>query len=60
MNLVDACELMEKYAKCQKCGCETVGGGTGSIECDTQTGYFKRTCRCGWFIEIWEGAEDGK
>lgn len=27
MNLVDACELMKKYAKCPKCGCEVVGTG---------------------------------
>ena len=22
MNLVEACELMQKYAKCPKCGCK--------------------------------------
>lgn len=56
MNLVDACELMKKYAKCPKCGCETVGGGTGTFECDTAAGFFKRTCHCGWSIEIEEDA----
>ena len=54
MNLVDACELMEKYAKCPKCGCETVGAGTGTLECDTTAGYFKRTRHCGWSIEVQE------
>jgi len=59
MNLVDACELFRKYTKCPKCGCETVGGGTGTVECDTTIGYFKRTCSCGWYVEISEGVKDG-
>lgn len=50
MNMVDTCELMQMYAKCPKCGCETVGGGDGTLECDTAAGYFKRTCRCGWSV----------
>ena len=54
MNLVDACDLMQKYAKCPKCGCDTVGAGTGTLECDTAAGYFKRTCQCGWGIEVIE------
>lgn len=52
MNLVDACELLKKYAVCPRCGCDTVGGGTGTWECDTRIGYFKRTCRCGWAVEV--------
>ena len=60
MNLVDACKLMKQFAKCPKCGCETIGGGTGTVECDTAAGYFKRTCQCGWYIQIEEGIEDGK
>lgn len=55
MNLLDACDLMQRYAKCPDCGCETIGGGTGTLEVDTQEGYFKRTCQCGWCIEIREG-----
>ena len=54
MTLMDSIELMEKYAKCPKCGCEVVGNGNGTLECDTEKGYFKRTCRCGWYIEIKE------
>lgn len=54
MNIVDACDLMLRYTVCPKCGCETVGGGTGTIEIDTAAGYFKRTCQCGWSIEIKE------
>lgn len=54
MNLIQACELMSKYAVCPKCGSETIGDRAGSVECDTSTGYFKRTCECGWSIEIKE------
>lgn len=60
MNLVDACNLMRRYAKCPKCGCETIGAGTGTCEVDTAAGYFKRTCQCGWYVEISEGVEDGE
>lgn len=59
MNLVDACELMKKYAKCPKCGCDIVGVGIGTIECDTAAGYFKRTCHCGWKVEIREDIGNG-
>ena len=33
------------------------GGGTstGIVEVDTAAGYFKRTCQCGWSVEIKEG-----
>ena len=54
MNLVDACDLMRRYAVCPQCGCDTVGGVSGTVECDTAAGYFKRTCQCGWGIEIKE------
>ena len=60
MNLVDACELIKKYTYCPNCGSETVGAGKGSIEVDTATGYFKRTCACGWYIEISEGVKNEK
>lgn len=57
MNLVDACELMRKYTFCPKCGSEFVGGGAGTLEVDTKVGYFKRSCACGWYVEISEGVE---
>ena len=60
MNLVDVCELMRKYTECPKCGCDTIGAGTGTIDIDTRAGYFKRTCQCGWYVEISEGVGDGK
>lgn len=52
MTIKESCELMEKYAKCPNCGCEVVGNGKGTLECDTKEGYFKRTCHCGWYVEI--------
>ena len=54
MTALESIELMKKYAKCPTCGCKTVGNGTGTIEVDTSVGYFKRTCRCGWYVEIKE------
>lgn len=54
MTLVDACELMQKYTFCPKCGSEFVGGGAGTLEIDTKAGYFKRTCSCGWNVEVQE------
>lgn len=59
MNIVDVCELLKKYAKCPKCGCETVGAGTGTLDIDTEAGYFIRTCHCGWKIEIREETGNG-
>lgn len=59
MNILDACELMKLYTKCPQCGCETVGGGTGTLEVDTAAGYFIRTCHCGWKVEIQEDTNNG-
>lgn len=52
MTVIECIELTKKYAKCPECGCEAVGNGKGTIECDTTKNYFKRTCHCGWFVEI--------
>lgn len=52
MTIQRACELMERYAACPKCGCEEIGNGKGTVECDTSKGYFKRTCHCGWEVVI--------
>lgn len=54
MTITDACSLMEKYAKCPKCGCEVVGNGKGTVDVDTENGFFKRTCSCGWSVTISE------
>ena len=50
MNVREACELMEKYAKCPECGCDVIGNGKGTLEIDE--GIFKRACYCGWSIVI--------
>ncbi len=50
MNVREACELIKKYAKCPKCGCEVVGNGKGTLEVDKS--IFKRTCHCGWSVII--------
>lgn len=55
MTVCDSTKLMEIYAVCPKCGCDVVGNGKGTMECDTEAGYFKRTCRCGWHVEVREG-----
>lgn len=62
MNLDDAIKLIDKYAECPKCGCETVGNGTGTIEIDTtkEEGYFKRTCHCGWSVTVRESELNDK
>ena len=52
MTVVDACKLMEQYAVCPECGNEFIGNGKGTMEFDTEAGYFKRTCHCGWSVEI--------
>ena len=57
MNLIEAISLMKKYAECPKCGCAVVGNDKGTFECDTQAGYFKRTCSCGWHVEINESGD---
>lgn len=54
MTFMDAIELMKKYIYCPNCGSEFVGGDAGTLEVDTEAGYFKRTCACGWKVEIQE------
>ncbi|MBQ1187919.1 MAG: DUF3797 domain-containing protein [Peptococcaceae bacterium] len=52
MTIDDAIQLTVQYSRCPNCGCDTIGGGTGTLEIDTEIGCFKRTCQCGWSIEI--------
>lgn len=52
MNITIASKLMELYAACPKCGCEVIGNGKGLLECDTAAGFFKRSCGCGWHVEV--------
>lgn len=54
MNITIASKLMELYAACPKCGCEVIRN-EGSLECDTAAGFFRRSCGCGWHVEVTEG-----
>lgn len=57
MNMTEVYKLIEKYAQCPKCGCNVIGNGKGTLEVDTEKGYFKRTCSCGWVVTVDEGEE---
>jgi len=46
-------ELIRKYATCPECGNELIGNGQGTLDIDKDT--FKRTCKCGWEIEVKDG-----
>lgn len=50
MNLPTAIEMINKYAVCPQCGSEYVGNGEGVLEIEGNT--FKRSCKCGWGVEI--------
>ena len=60
MNIKDSIKLMELYAVCPRCGCEVIGNGKGTLECDTAAGSFRRTCSCGWYVEVQEGVVAGQ
>jgi predicted RNA-binding Zn-ribbon protein involved in translation (DUF1610 family) len=45
-------ELIKKYTVCPKCGSDKIGNEEGSVEIHNKT--FKRTCKCGWKIEVKE------
>ncbi|MGG3987310.1 DUF3797 domain-containing protein [Bacillus smithii] len=42
--------IIKKYLKCSKCGSDKIGDGEGMLEIDDDT--FKRSCKCGWTVEI--------
>ncbi len=52
MNALKTVELLRKYSECPNCGSDKLGNGSGSVEVDDYT--FKRTCKCGWSIEVKE------
>lgn len=53
MLITKAVELLGLYAKCPKCNSEYIGVGDGSLEITNDT--FRRTCKCGWTVEVREG-----
>lgn len=52
MTVLEAYELINRYSKCPKCGCEAKYNNAEAIKIDDKEGYFKRTCHCGWHIEV--------
>ena len=50
MNALKSVELLRKYSECQKCGSELIGNGEGTVEVNDD--ILKRTCKCGWSIEV--------
>ena len=54
MDAWKAAKLMRKFNKCEDCGSEKIGNGEGTLEVQDDT--FKRTCKCGWSVEVKEGA----
>ena len=50
MKLTQSLELMAKYSTCPECGNQYIGNGEGTLEIDD--GIFRRSCKCGWKVEI--------
>lgn len=46
--------VAKKYNNCENCGSDRLGGepSEGGLHYDGQNGYFKRSCKCGWEIEL--------
>ena len=57
MNVIEACKLIEKYAKCPCCGCELIGDGKGTLEITED--FLKRTCHCGMHAIVNVSTEKG-
>lgn len=56
MKLKRTLELISEYLNCKACGSEFVGNGKGTLTIGDDT--FKRTCKCGWEIEVREDTND--
>ena len=52
MNAMKVIKLMDKYSKCKECGNTSVGNGEGTLSITDSV--YKRTCKCGWPIEVTE------
>ncbi|HFK1435690.1 MULTISPECIES: DUF3797 domain-containing protein [Bacillus cereus group] len=50
MNAWKSVQLLRKYSKCKKCGNDKIGSGESTVEIQDDT--FKRTCKCGWEVEV--------
>ena len=60
MNYIDAVNFVKQFGECPKCGNVFVGNGQGTIDIDTEKGYFKRTCSCGWSVVVEDGKGEGE
>lgn len=52
MNLRRATELTKKYALCQQCGSDRVGGTPSEGALIIEDEVFTRSCKCGWSITV--------
>ncbi|MGG4447611.1 DUF3797 domain-containing protein [Brevibacillus porteri] len=50
MNALKSVQLMRKYANCKECGNDKVGNSEGALLIEDD--IFKRSCKCGWSIEV--------
>jgi len=50
MKLKKSLELVEKYSICPECGNGYIGNGEGTLVIEDHV--FRRTCKCGWQVEI--------
>jgi hypothetical protein len=50
MKLIKSIGLLKKYSVCPECGNEHIGNGEGTLEIEEN--LFRRTCKCGWIVEI--------
>ncbi|MEV2407379.1 DUF3797 domain-containing protein [Paenibacillus larvae] len=41
---------MRKYSYCKECGSDQIGNGEGTLIIEDH--IFKRSCKCGWSIEV--------
>jgi hypothetical protein len=41
---------MRKYSNCKECGNDKIGDGEGTLTIEDN--IFKRSCKCGWSIEV--------
>lgn len=55
MNALRSFQLLKKYAECGGCGNKYIGIGEGTLAVDAT---LKRTCKCGWSIEVNENDEE--
>lgn len=50
MDIFKSVKLMRKYATCKECGSDNIGNGEGTLIIEDKT--FRRSCKCGWNIEV--------